>query len=53
MSTNTTMAETTVPVSQDEATARPTRRFSEGMEHMPLAESVLRVGRFSDGAARL
>jgi hypothetical protein len=51
MSTNTTMADTTVPVSQDEATAQPTRRFSEGMEHMPLAESVLRIGRFSDGAA--
>ena len=50
MSTNTTMADTTVPVSQDEATARPTRRFSEGMEHMPLAGSVLRIGRFSDGA---
>ena len=29
----------------------PARRFSEGMERIPLAPSMLRVGRFSDGAA--
>lgn len=31
--------------------SRP-RRFSEGMERMPLAPSSSRVGRFSDGLAR-
>jgi hypothetical protein len=30
----------------------PPRRFSEGMERMPLARSSSRVGRFSDGIAR-
>lgn len=32
---------------------RPPRRFSEGMERMPLAPSSWRVGRFSDGLASL
>jgi hypothetical protein len=28
-----------------------TRRFSEGMERLPLTPATLRVGRFSDGTA--
>jgi hypothetical protein len=36
---------------EEETPVQPARRFSEGMEQMPLAPSTLRVGRFSDGIA--
>ena len=37
--------------SKDEIVARHPRRFSEGMERVPVAPETLRVGRFSDGLA--
>ena len=40
------------PVVADRPYARPPRRFSEGIERMPLAPSSWRVGRYSDGVAR-
>jgi hypothetical protein len=40
------------PTISDWSSASPPRRFSEGMEQMPLARSLWRVGRFSDGIAR-
>ena len=36
---------------EDALAIGPARRFSEGMERLPLSPSTLRVGRFSDGAA--
>jgi hypothetical protein len=41
-----------VPTSLDRPSFRRQHRFSEGMEHMPLAPSSSRLGRFSDGLAR-
>jgi hypothetical protein len=40
------------PTTPDRPFASRPRRFSEGMERMPLAPSSFRVGRFSDGLAR-
>jgi hypothetical protein len=40
------------PTIPDGPSVSPPRRFSEGMERMPLAPSSSRVGRFSDGIAR-
>jgi hypothetical protein len=39
------------PVVADRPYARPPRRFSEGLERMPLAPYSWRVGRYSDGVA--
>ena len=36
---------------EDAIAIGPARRFSEGMERLPLTPSTLRVGRFSDGTA--
>jgi hypothetical protein len=38
--------------SPDGPSALPPRRFSEGVERMPLASSSSRLGRFSDGLGR-
>jgi hypothetical protein len=38
-------------VREDAIAIGPARRFSEGMERLPLTPSTLRVGRFSDGTA--
>jgi hypothetical protein len=40
------------PTTPDGPFASRPRRFSEGVERMPLAPSSYRVGRFSDGLAR-
>jgi hypothetical protein len=40
------------PTTSDGPFASRPRRFSEGIERMPLAPSSSRVGRFSDGLAR-
>jgi hypothetical protein len=40
------------PTSLDGLSAGRQRRFSEGMEHTPLAPSRSRLGHFSDGLAR-
>ena len=40
------------PTSPDRPSALPPRRFSEGLERMPLASSSSRLGRFSDGLGR-
>jgi hypothetical protein len=40
------------PIVPDRPSARPGRRFSEGIERMPLAPSSWRVGSYSDGLAR-
>jgi hypothetical protein len=37
--------------SHGEIVARQPRRFSEGMERVPVAPETLRVGRYSDGLA--
>ncbi|MGH2824894.1 MAG: hypothetical protein ACRDLY_18110 [Thermoleophilaceae bacterium] len=39
-------------ISPDGPSVPPPRRFSEGIERMPLAPSSCRVGRYSDGLAR-
>jgi hypothetical protein len=40
------------PTIPDRPRARPRRRFSEGIERMPLTRSLRHVGRFSDGLVR-
>jgi len=37
--------------SENDLAARQPRRYSEGMERVPVALSVRRVGRYSDGLA--
>jgi hypothetical protein len=41
-----------IPTMANGSSDPPPRRFSEGMERMPLARSSSRVGRFSDAIAR-
>jgi hypothetical protein len=52
MASNSMTANIIVSIPKDEQPGRPTPRFSEGMERIPLAASELRIGRFSDGAAQ-
>jgi hypothetical protein len=42
---------TNAPSSADEIIVRHPRRFSEGMERVPVDPATLRVGRYSDGLA--
>jgi hypothetical protein len=48
---NALKAMPTTTSTQTAATEVPARRFSEGMERIPIVPSMLRIGRFSDGSA--